>query len=113
MVRGSSGRKLVDVVEQKSWQESVADGAKRLKLVEDLVFGTNAEVFFGTGVITNVMPATICSQLHLQPHGKNRRMKMADGSETRVLGEVEKLQLRLEGGNFRSNIWYKRTFYLI
>lgn len=53
------------------------------------------------------MSAKICSQLHIQPHDTNRRMKMADGTEAMVLGDVGEVPFTV------GRITYNLTFLVV
>lgn len=62
-------------------------------MVEVIVFGTVVRDLFDSGAVPDVMFADLCSRLHLEPPKTNRRMKVADGTETGVVGEVTKVAI--------------------
>lgn len=61
------------------------------------MFRTSAEVLFDSEAVSNVIFASMCSQLHFKPHGTSRRMKMVDGLKARVLGEMEQIPIKVGG----------------
>lgn len=74
---------------------NTTDDAKRLELVEIIVFETVVRALLDSGAVPNVMSVNICSPLHLEPHETNRIMKMADGTETGVVGKVTKIAITI------------------
>lgn len=61
------------------------------------MFGSTGQVLFDSGAVTNVIAASLCSQLHLQPHNQNRRMGTVDEFEATVLGEIDKVPITVGG----------------
>lgn len=83
------------------------DDPKPLRLVEAFVYGTVERASFGSGAVTNVRYADLCSKTHRQPSQTNRRKELTDCIKSGVAGELMIVPVRVE------DIICQRTFLVM
>lgn len=74
-----------------------SDDEKPLRLVKGSVFGFTTKLLLETHLISNVISADTCAQLHIQTRNTSGQTRMANGTEIMVLGEVSVVPITVGG----------------
>lgn len=104
---GHTGKRVLSATvgcppsERADKDSKITDDPKQLRLVAIIVIGTFLRVLFYSGTVSNAMSSDLRNCLHLQPRSTNRRMRIADGTETGAIGKVTKVAVTVGDSNYQ------------
>lgn len=66
------------------------------------------------GSVHNMMSAVIFNRVRVQPHSMNKRMRMADGAQTVIIGEVTKVAVAAEALTYlRTSLVVSNALFIV